>query len=413
MPAMEKRYPRTSFDKKLAKICAKLDESSERVVEYKDFYDESQSSLIKISTLWVVGSFARGAVECGDLDLVIQISATKGRVPLPRTVTKAFFGVLPLVRYYSGTPEDNTSGVPFPDAVEIWSGKGCDWKKSIASIAINPDAGRTARETDCIPLRNEQMRIYEGEMQSVAALIKDGSLESEFVPFGQQMLKPLVDSELGEARRRKFLTLGRKSREMLPALIRLMDSQEPYGEWSRQESTKFQCGGTVLHLGRPPLDVRCFEKALCIRQLALIPHLSARGPNGAWLIRRGPKDKDVASLSNRYAFTSCIDGAPELLYSSYDGWSEVRILELDRSKEDARQRQATWADIEKEPAEVVEVRGAKLLEFICSVDIIEMGEEQFAVTWAGRIYLERMSDSEHTIASLPEIIAVLPTLPRV
>ncbi|MDH4565161.1 hypothetical protein E8E95_00480 [Pseudomonas sp. BN414] len=402
MIALEKRYPRASFSKKLTSMCKKLDEASERLVEYKDFWGGTQSPLVIISSLWVVGSYARGAPECGDLDVVMELSSRGGGEPLTSRIGKAFFGALPLVRYYSGTPDKNTSGVAFPDAVLIWSGDSHDWKGAINSICIDPSAGRAARETDCIPLRDEQLRTYEDELLTVAGLLNEGRLESEFVAFDSAMLSPLPEEDVDETEQRRFAGLGKKSRDLLPALVRLMRRHEPLGEWSYKDVTTLHCGGSRIRLGRPELDVGCFDKSPAIRQLALIPHHSARGPNGAWLLRRGPAHPDVVAIANRSAFLSTTDGIPDLVGASGKYWGSVRILELDVSEENAKKRLAVWQEPDDEPSEVVEIKGRDLLGLICCVDVIEVGDQHFAVSWAGGSYLEQEN------AALSEIIAALP-----
>ncbi|MNJ80024.1 hypothetical protein D3C77_782530 [compost metagenome] len=67
---------------------------------------------------------------------------------------------------------------------------------------------------------------------------------------------------------------------------------------------------------------------------------------------------------------------------------------------------AGWQDPDDEPSKIIQMKGRELLELICGVDVIEVGDQQLAVNWAGRSYLEQ----EHAAAALPEIIAALPML---
>ncbi|MNZ15156.1 hypothetical protein D3C78_320980 [compost metagenome] len=270
----------------------------------------------------------------------------------------------------------------------------------------NAQIPRSAQERPCVPLRGEQLRTYGDEILTVAGLLNEGLLESEFVPFDSEMLSSLPDGDVHETEKHRFVRLGKKSRELLPALVRLMSRQEPLGEWSCQDVTTLRCGGSLIRLGRPELDVGCFEKVPAIRQLALIPHYSARGPNGAWLLRRGPTHPDVVAIANRHAFLSITNGGPDLVNACSNYWSSVRILELDESEEEAKKRLAGWQDPDDEPSKIIQMKGRELLELICGVDVIEVGDQQLAVNWAGRSYLEQ----EHAAAALPEIIAALPML---
>ncbi|WP_343350974.1 hypothetical protein [Pseudomonas sediminis] len=400
---MEKRYPRESFTKKLVRMCLLLDEAAERVVEFKDFLGEIQTPTISVTSLWVVGSYARGAVECGDLDMVIQYAHRDGWEPSPRQVNKAFFGVLPLLRLYKGTPEQNASGVEFSEPVLIWSGPGCNWQAAIDAIAVDHHAGRAPRETDCIPLRNEQLRAFNTSMEDVAQMMKEGLLESEFVPFDSLELSELSSDGIYEIEQR-FVQLGKKSRELLPAILRLMSEREPLGEWHGENVTTLRYGGTQLRLGTPELNVSCFDDNPAIRQLALIPHRSARGPNGAWILRRGPSHPAVLAISNRYAYVSLIVGAPDLIHAS-GGFQTVRVVELMSTEKAVLDRQKVWA-VDAELSEqfgISRVEGLELLCLISSVDVVETETGEFAITWSGASYLE-----EYQITPLSELIASLP-----
>lgn len=197
MSALEKRYPRESFTKELMRICQRLDEHSVRTITHKHIYREL-TCLLEITTVWAAGSYARGALLCGDLDLVIDYKQVEGVLPSPRVWGKAFFGSPALVRYYPGNPIENTSGVSFSEAIPIWTGPGCDWKAAIASIKPDPLAGRASRETDPIPLRDEQLRTYDNEYHEAVDMQRDGLWEWEFFKIDGQMLSPSAADDTAE-----------------------------------------------------------------------------------------------------------------------------------------------------------------------------------------------------------------------
>ncbi|MCJ1884232.1 hypothetical protein LNN38_05160 [Pseudomonas sp. LA21] len=401
MVATEKRYPRASFGRKLERICSRLDESSERVVEHVDPLGGKQLPHIAISSLWVVGSYARGALECGDLDLVMEYSSWDGWLPSNGKICKTFFGTLPLVRYYCGTPDKNTSGVVFPDAVLVWSGKGCDWKGALDSIQIDPTAGRAARETDCVPLRGEQLRCYGGEMVEVAELIQHGVLESEFIPFEGEILSPLRDDEMEASERRRFVNLGKKSQELIAPLYRLMQQREPWGEWSRTSNSEMHCGGSVVRLGRPHLEVSCFDNDPTKYQLLLVPHLSARGPNGAWILKRGANHPDVKAFSNRHVFAVFSSGCPDVIHE-YEGYWWVRTLDLYVSRQEAEEALLNWEPAPEDEMEVGEVRGLEILRLLGVTDSVQIGDRQLALTWRGARNLDKGQ------STLAEVVEALP-----
>jgi len=224
------------------------------------------------------------------------------------------------------------SGVPFPEAVQIWSGCGCDWKGLINSMVLDPLAGKALRSTDSIPLRSEQLRIYGNELVDAAQMEKDGILEWEFVVIDAQMLVPLPVGEVAQGEKslvRCAQFLGKKSRQVLPAILCLMRQLEPKGSWDCDtfSSTAFRCAGTSVHIGMPPLAMGDLGSYPSLWQIALIPHISSRGLNGAWIIRRRPNHPDVTALADTRAFYIGQPGDPDLVCHA-DHLRDIVVLEL-------------------------------------------------------------------------------------
>ena len=162
-PFMEPRRPRDHFTRVLSRICERLDASSVSEIKWTDrFFKEENRSVVSIRALWVVGSYARGALHCGDLDLVIEATTPefegrRGVLPPTRAICRSFFKSTPDVRVYVGTPDENTSGLAFDSARLLWSSEQPDWRAAIEAILPDPSAGRFPRPTDAIPLRMEQL----------------------------------------------------------------------------------------------------------------------------------------------------------------------------------------------------------------------------------------------------------------
>jgi hypothetical protein len=74
----EQRRSRGSFTRTLQRLCTRLDEQAVYVVEWKDFWGRRERGRIRVRSLWVAGSYARGALECGDLDLILDTTADEG-----------------------------------------------------------------------------------------------------------------------------------------------------------------------------------------------------------------------------------------------------------------------------------------------------------------------------------------------
>ncbi|MFU2327767.1 hypothetical protein [Pseudomonas sp. NFX98] len=409
MAELEKRYPRESFTRKLERICKRLDEASTRTIAHKDFFNKAATSQVEITSLWVVGSYARGALTCGDLDLVLEYRLVEGPHPAPRRITKTFFGALPYVSYYFGKPESSTSGVVFPDVTPIWTEPGCDWRTAIDSIKPVTSAGRATRETDSIPLRPEQLYMEPERLQALAAQEKEGLLEWEFVEFTPADLEPVPLEEISH-RDKKLLRIApmmaKKSQVLIPAIIRLMKIHERFGIWESSDSyrIKLDCGATALHLGRPVLPYNAFDDEPTIMQYVLIPHISVKGPNGAWIIRRGPNHPDAQALANRHAFYLGSPGSPETIaYRDRSKTWSTEMLELFGAYEEAKD----FADMLKEgneswETEIRRAEGLELISLFALVDVVKIGDHQLAMTHAGAAYFERDK------ATMEEITAALP-----
>jgi hypothetical protein len=416
MAALENRYPRESFTKKLERICRRLDEASTRTIAHKDFFNKAVTSRVEITSLWAVGSYARGAMMCGDLDLVLEYQLVEGPHPAPRTMTKTFFGAPPYVSYYFGKPDSSTSGVAFPDAIVIWTEPGCDWRAAIDSIKPVHSAGRAARETDLIPLRPEQLYMEPERLQELAAQERKGLVGWAFVEFTPADLDPVPAEEVSD-RDRKLLRIapmmGKKSKALIPALIRLMAKYEPNGGWGSSDSyrVKFSCGATALHLGRPALPYDPFGYEPTIKQYALIPHISRKGPNGAWIIRRGPNHPDTKALANRHAYYLGSPGSPETVaYRDRSKIWSTEMLELFSTHEEAKEF-AAMLDEGRGPTNTVISRaeGLELISLFALVDVVEIREHQLAITNAGASYFERdKATMDEIAAALP--LAINPTL---
>ncbi|MFK3818590.1 hypothetical protein ACI2KG_18620 [Pseudomonas sp. NPDC089407] len=397
MGAEEKRYARERFTKQLIRICEALDKVSTREFEYM-LFDEPRVCRMTVNQLWVFGSYARGALTCGDLDVVVKYTKALGGKPMPKVYTRAFFGLCPGVRFYDGDPQENSSGAELSGAVLIWAGSddANAWRARIDSIVPDADAGRAPRDTDCIPLRSEQLRTHGDDFIRAAKLYQEGFLEWDYFPLNDELMSPIPDSGLSR-RDSRLITIAsdmtQKTRDLVPAIWRVANLTEPNGTWSEAvaERATFRCGSTLIHVGTPTLSLRCFE-SMKTRQLMLIPHRTARGPNGIWLIRRGPKHPQVLGLKKRSVFFIGVPGMPELVCARHQS-EDVRILELFDTKSQAK---AAIAETFSKPEEgtVSQAENGEIFDLIVQADVLEHGVEQIAITDLGRRYLDQAGKGE-------------------
>jgi hypothetical protein len=157
------------------------------------------------------------------------------------------------VRCYGGDPNENTSGVHFPEAIHIWS-KDVNWRRAIESIPIDPSVGRFARPSDEIPLRLEQ--LYD-DLESTERVIKRrmaGEISWRFVPIDPAEHIALDTSDDWEHKlTRLFSFSGKATQKLLPYLLRyLRENCSPPRSRAQHESTdnELQFEGTFVTMGR-------------------------------------------------------------------------------------------------------------------------------------------------------------------
>ena len=155
----ERTRTRSSLTLALQRIAARIASQQVYEVEWSDRLFGAQSSRIRVEGLWVAGSYARGALDCGDLDVIAKVVSEQGILPWRATISRTLVGRAPDVRLYSGTPEKNSSGVSFPEARLLWSPAEPSWQAAISAITVDPSAAHYSRRTDALPVRTEQLYL--------------------------------------------------------------------------------------------------------------------------------------------------------------------------------------------------------------------------------------------------------------
>jgi hypothetical protein len=147
-PIVEARMSREQARQTLAGICERLEACSSATLENR-YFRKGAPQIRTVQRLWVVGSYARGAGMGEDLDIVMELDVPHYRVS---ELNRVLLGNPQSVNLYAGTPEDNTSGVEFPEAYLIWeSGKGS--LELLDAISAGSAAERTAVSMpDALPM---------------------------------------------------------------------------------------------------------------------------------------------------------------------------------------------------------------------------------------------------------------------
>jgi hypothetical protein len=408
---MENRRSRDSFTRSLKRICQRID--SRRVFEMHynlDLLPGTRYSRLRVNALWVAGSYARGAMHCGDLDLVVDIAAEEGTLPLTPTVSRSVIGRAPDARLYIGTPEDNTSRVAFPEAKLVWSPESPDWNAAIDAISVDLSATRFERRHDILPLRKEQVfDIGDDDIfDKIVDLLEQQVLSSEWVPVSNINVQPDAWSPAAAdflEHVRKWC--GKKTQEVMPFVVEWFNNNNRCDLWRQEhdKKTRFKIGGAEVLVGRPYIDLHLLE-SLSYSAIAIVPHLSRRGPNGLWILSRGANHPLIQKLDNCQAYYLA-DGARPDIVEELDGCKSTHSLELFRQREQAVIRQKEIIEEHDVDFDIVKAGWSDLSFLISSVDIVEIDSVRYAITREGQFF-----DGTDKLATVEEIFSALTPLPE-
>ena len=375
------------------------------------FLPGEQLSVLRVKSLWVAGSFARGAADCGDPDLIADIVAEKGVLPMPATTRKLFIQRAPDVRLYTGNPVSNSSGVAFPEAKLIWSDTQRNYNEALSNIQVDPDAMRYERRTDTLPFRLEQLAVEDPkDLEELIDLRDNHIIDWSFIPLDTISVNEQMWSKeaLDFADRLNTLS-GKKTQKILQYIMHYL-RENTDSEWhvNHDSRTSFRCGGNEIRVGFPSVPIDLLNSLACSR-LVIAPHISKRGPNGLWLIWRGDKHPMELQFADVTAYYLENDGQPSLI-TNVGGFHEAKSLELfgtyDRAKTHA-------ADYEKDNDEEIHyevklAKGSELLRIISLVDVVDINcENLIPITFEGKYFCREIFSEDTPIATANEVIKAI------
>ncbi|WP_394845141.1 hypothetical protein LZC95_49965 [Pendulispora brunnea] len=365
--ATERRFPRERFRRVLERILGRLDaEQTYRATWRDDFFRDERSSTFRVKALYVAGSWARGAPDCGDLDLLLSIDAGPPHGhDIPKSqISRLVTGSPAYVQVHTGTPEDNSSHVEFPEAQLLWSVDDRDWQSKLDAIKVDPNAGRFSRKYDALPMRPGQLRTTFEVLDEVVEQLDRGIIASEWVPIGAIQPKPDTwDEETEKWHRWLSIEGGKQARKVgdfvLQYLFATCPSEIDLGYSSNP--LDFRYGGFYVTMGRPYLDIDVLNNVNATA-VVLAPYITTRGPNGIWILRRGAQHPFqalfervrccVASECGKITFTKTGSG--------FRNWQEANLFtsekKLRRYMKDFRYR--------PEDYEVVWLEGLAIIEAV-------------------------------------------------
>ncbi len=382
----EKRRPRQSFTRALKNIADRIDSHITFEAEYyNSFLHKKERVVFRVNALWAFGSWAKGALDCGDLDLMADISMVEGFMPFESVIRRVLVKRARDVRLYIGTPEKNSSRAIIEDAILIWSPENRDWKANIAGIKSNPAIKRFQRKTDIIPLRNEQLYAEIDAIEAVVDLREKGILDWSWVPFPEK--EPEIDkwtSTSKKAFERISNHSGVKTATAMKHVINWFEKNEPIRTWKFDNDNRaaFWINGKRIHVGRPCLDQFYIDHHSC-SGIMLVPHITKRGPNGIWHIRRG-KEHPLEKMFLRASGFTIVgsDGKPDII-EAISGWESVNLIEMFRSCKDAEEFLEDISEDLTDDCKIGKISSKDLLNAISCVDQLSIDWEFYAITIKG------------------------------
>jgi len=414
---VENCQPREHFTAELHEMLERLDQCNSRDVEWTDIppFREKRVANVTILKVWVFGAYARGALDCGELDLMIQAQVTPitaagndralGGIAswIPTSaLTSAFFGKRD-VRAHLGTPADHPAKMIDTRDTLVWAGEGFDWRAAVASIKPDPNATHFARLIDALPIRTEQLDIPGGDFEQIVEAELAGLIKWAFT----ELPEPLAEGDLSEADKH-FLWLardrGQKTIELAPHVLAFMRQRMRwFGQETHWDGNWVDWGGCELRLGFPRFSLWEFDR-LEIFEIDVVPYISRRGPNGIWSIARGPTHPIVRRLAGKAFFVSPYGDDGDILCEYWGDGPPGYGLELFTSGEHALANARGRGD--RKPG-TLRIQNDELLALLASADVLTLDGKEMSLTHRGAELMgqERKDDQEvilEAIATAPE-----------
>ncbi len=394
----ERTRSRSSLTQALQRIATRIASQQVYEIDWSDrILPGPQSSRIRVDGLWVAGSYARGAPDCGDLDVIANVVSERGGLPWRGAISRTLVGRAPDVRLYSGTPKKNSSGVSFPEARLIWSPAKPDWQAAINAIPFNPSAARYSRRTDGLPVRTEQVYSENpADLEELVDLKLNHVIDWVWISVDEIHVRPETwSSDASSFANYLRRWRGKKTQAVMQFVIQYHEQCDKCAIWHKdmsRDKSRFCIGGTQVFVGRPPVEVGWLNDISC-SSLLIAPHLSRRGPNGLWIISRAANHPIEKAFRGTKAYYLKTEGHP-LIVEEIDGWRRIHSVKLFRSREDAEEdaieERAGFkqAGSEQIQVDIAVATGSELLKLIAAIDIVEIADARLATTLDGMFFDE-------------------------
>jgi hypothetical protein len=280
---------------------------------------EGGAMIAPVRSLYVFGSYSRGAIECGDLDLILihepferkaELAAFrhykrehhsddeaehKARKKLKgdfiRALRKPGERIQILLETDFARAIESINTVKPTEPKLIWSHDDRNWEAKLAEIEPDPNAGPAPRN-HLFPL--PRLRDDLSTMNIVMMLISTQKLTVEHISVEDVELNLDADHARQLARWKESQIVGKKSMEILPYALYWLQQHGHQAGFPNRTDIPSEDFTHRVEIGKPCLRMMAhtFRARPKVKRQALIPHLKKGGPNEILVFERGPKWKD-------------------------------------------------------------------------------------------------------------------------
>lgn len=276
--------------------------------------------ILKIKKLYAFGSYARGALEPGDLDLLLLYEYPDDHAARARRATEKASGSF-MERIFSVDREykRNLMGklrkpgekiellakhvnefdafvgkdalVKPDDLVLLWEENDRNWQSKLAALTTNAEAGRAPRN-HLISMRRTRDMV--NVMEKTVEAIESGVLTFTRIPMDDLDIKLDANHQQWIERWRSVDRLGKKSTELLPYAMWWLQRHRQRRYFPYRTTICSQNGSHRVQLGRLSFHdmLCCFEKRDTLKRQCLIAHRLSSGQNDLLCFERGPNWAD-------------------------------------------------------------------------------------------------------------------------
>ncbi len=302
MTAAKARRPREHWEKTLERLLGHIMAEPSRVYTWKQKTSMAPYRMLtgefEVLEVHVFGSFARGAADSGDLDVLVVID-TRGTHHVDGHVAKrCLFGQVRQVQVYADRIESKTYRASFPEHRLVWSREAPSLEQNLKAIPVVAGAGRFVRKTDRLPFPVEML---DNRVEGAEAVIDDidaGAIVSTVIPLDTLTARP--ETWDGWWERNAHEALENRGRESVRLVVQyLSERSEPpfvnHHVGGNRRRSEFHLNGYYVSFRRPSVHSDLL-RFVSVRAHLIVPDVHHSVTAAIWRLDRGARHPMVKAF---------------------------------------------------------------------------------------------------------------------